>query len=630
MIKEFLFDKGIQGMLGVAFLLALTLAGWSTFKTYADDMAMFLKISMQTQDPGTAVLYYDAGKGLNEESKSSPFVSGDGLFHELSFRIPFLTTISGLRFDPPSLKTGQGIITRVELVDHDNRVLHRFSLDRLKAIHQIKDFVQEKGEVRFSIEAGANDPQINIRVEEPLRLDRWRIAWVMLGRTLLKGMVVFLCCIVLIFIWSRWHNKTIATLVTLAAGWVLYKVIAIVDADMVKVPQMVLLVVVLIPLCSFAPGYALVRRLQRFDPIEKLVASVGFSLILLYLFGQAIFVSGVSWHWAWAGTALSAAVFAFYFKEIRRLFAVPSVKLASLCFGGLFLWNLLMLGIIRNSTGGGWGGDWYEHFDRAVWFIDHGPLNHLFTGIYLLPARPPLMNMIASFFLAQVGKEYASFQVLFSFMNLLPFLACALLARLFVRQATKWIVLVALVFAFNPLFLQNAQYTWTKGATSFYVLAALWFYIQSWRRQDVVRMGVAFFSLSAGLLIHYSAGPYILVFVGHYLCYVFWTRHSKVKELLVSAVPSAALLATWFAYSLHAYGVYKTVATNSAVTDSLKMNLAQNLEKMALNIADTLKPYVFYQDRWFNRTDSNLLQFIDNSFLLYQSNLMFAMGVSGV
>ncbi|MBA4424154.1 MAG: hypothetical protein C0390_13830, partial [Syntrophus sp. (in: bacteria)] len=104
MIKEFLFDKGIQGMLGVAFLLALTLAGWSTFKTYADDMAMFLKISIQTQDPGTAVLYYDAGKGFNEESKSSSFISGDGLFHELSFRIPFLTTISGLRFDPPLLK----------------------------------------------------------------------------------------------------------------------------------------------------------------------------------------------------------------------------------------------------------------------------------------------------------------------------------------------------------------------------------------------------------------------------------------------------------------------------------------------------------------------------------------------
>jgi hypothetical protein len=240
MIRGFFFDKGIQGMLGVAFLLALAFAGWSTFTTYADDTAMFLKVSIQTQDPGTAVLYYDAGKGFNEEDKSSPFISGDGLFHELSFRIPFLTTISGLRFDPPLLKTGEGIISRVELVDHDNRVLHRFALDRLKAIHQIKDFVQEKGEIRFSMEAGADDPQINIRVDKLLRLDHGPIVRQMIIHTLIKGMVVFLCCVVLIFIWSRWHDKTIATLVVLAilaAGLVLYKEIAIVVEEMAKIAQ---------------------------------------------------------------------------------------------------------------------------------------------------------------------------------------------------------------------------------------------------------------------------------------------------------------------------------------------------------------------------------------------------------
>ncbi|MBA4380472.1 MAG: hypothetical protein C0393_07350, partial [Anaerolinea sp.] len=146
---------------------------------------------------GAAVLYYDAGKGFNEEDKSSPFISGDGLFHELSFRIPFLTTISGLRFDPPLLKTGEGIISRVELVYHDNRVLHRFDLDRLKALHQIKDFVQEKGEIRFGIEAGADDPQIDIHVDEPLGQDRGRIVRRMIIHTLVKGMVIFLCCALL-------------------------------------------------------------------------------------------------------------------------------------------------------------------------------------------------------------------------------------------------------------------------------------------------------------------------------------------------------------------------------------------------------------------------------------------------
>lgn len=239
-VSEFLFDKRIQRMLGVAFLLVFTLTGWSTLKTYADDMAMFLKISMKTTESGTGVLYYDAGKGFNEESKNSLLISGDGRFYELSFRIPFLATIFGLRFDPPSMKMGEGIITRVELVDHRDWVLHRFSLDRLNPIHQIKGFLHENGEIRFSIENGADDPQIYIQIDKPLKLPRGRIVWNILSRILLEGMVIFLFCGVLIFIWFRWRDKTIATLIVLAllaAGWVLYKEMAIFVDEMANDTQ---------------------------------------------------------------------------------------------------------------------------------------------------------------------------------------------------------------------------------------------------------------------------------------------------------------------------------------------------------------------------------------------------------
>ncbi len=208
MIREFLSEKGIQRMLGVAFLLAFAMAGWNNL---TNDMAIFLKISMKTQESGMGVLYYDAGKGLNEECTSSSFISGDGRFHELSFRIPFMTTIYGLRFDPPSLKTGEEIIKRVQLVDHYDWVLHRFSLDRLKAIHQIKGFVQEKGEIFFRIEEGADDPQIHIHVDKPLRLASGRIVWTMLIHIMLEGMAIFLCCVVLVFIWSRWRWNKLKT-----------------------------------------------------------------------------------------------------------------------------------------------------------------------------------------------------------------------------------------------------------------------------------------------------------------------------------------------------------------------------------------------------------------------------------
>ena len=205
--KKFLFDKRIRRVLGAAFLLAFTFAGWNTLTTYANEMAIFLNITMQTQESGTGVLYYDVGRRFNEESKSTSFINGDGRFHECNFKIPVLTTIYSLRFDPPSLNTGEVIIKRVELVDHHGWVLHRFSLDRLKAVQHIEGFVKEKGEIRFSIEDGANDPQICIQIDKPMKLDRGLIVWVMLSRILLHGGAIFLCCVVLIFIWSQGSLK---------------------------------------------------------------------------------------------------------------------------------------------------------------------------------------------------------------------------------------------------------------------------------------------------------------------------------------------------------------------------------------------------------------------------------------
>lgn len=239
-IREFLFDKRIQRILAVSFLVVFASTGWNVLKTYTDGMEMILKVSMQTQNSGAAVLYYDDGKGFNEANKSESFIPGDGRFHELSFKIPFLTTISGLRFDPPSLKTGKGIINRVELVDHHDRLLYRFKPDHLKPIHQINILVQEQNQIHFNTEDGAIDPQIYIHVDKPLQLPRWRIVWEISSAILFEGTIIFLLCTIFIFIWFQWRDKTIATLIVLAllaAGWVLYKELILITESFSLVPQ---------------------------------------------------------------------------------------------------------------------------------------------------------------------------------------------------------------------------------------------------------------------------------------------------------------------------------------------------------------------------------------------------------
>ncbi|MBI4485352.1 MAG: hypothetical protein HY655_05020 [Acidobacteria bacterium] len=389
-----------------------------------------------------------------------------------------------------------------------------------------------------------------------------------------------------------------------------------------------LLLILLIPVTSFAPGFFLVRRIRRWAPLEKLTASVGASIVLIYLAAFAIYDTMISWRLAWVFTAASVLALAVCWHDARRLFAAPQVRRVTRLFGGLFFWNLLMLAVIRNYIGGFWGPDWYEHYERATFFVERGPDLYEFIDLYLLPARPPLMNLVSAFFLAQTGTAFANYQLTSAFLNLLPFVPLVLLSSLLVRRATRHAALLGAVLACNPMFLHNAQFSWTKGATGFFIALALWFYLVGWRRQDPLRMSLAFLSLSAGTLIHYSAAPYALVIGLHYVLWVLRSRQSRWKGLAGIAVPSALLLATWFGYSLAAYGVRETLTTNTAVTDARRLTLGENASKIAANIVDTLVPAPV-RGYWVERDDNTFRRFVDNAFYLYQVNLPFAFGLGG-
>ena len=51
------------------------------------------------------------------------------------------------------------------------------------------------------------------------------------------------------------------------------------------------LLLLLLPVCSFAPGFFFLRNL-RWNPLEKLCGSIGLSLILLYLASWGIYCVG--------------------------------------------------------------------------------------------------------------------------------------------------------------------------------------------------------------------------------------------------------------------------------------------------------------------------------------------------
>ena len=396
------------------------------------------------------------------------------------------------------------------------------------------------------------------------------------------------------------------------------------------------LLLLLLPVCSFAPGFFFVRKLQ-WSPLEKLCGSLGLSLILLYLVCWGIYCAGARGNGMpvhplpYAVISLvCAAMGARSWKDMGRLLGMKPVRRALAGFGFLLLWSALLMAIVRNYSGAGWYGDWLEHFQRSLFFLQHFPADTEIFPAYALPARPPMMNVLAAFFLAQTAARFELFQVVFVYLNLLLFLPCCLLLPALGRKARRRVWPLVLLFASSPLAMQNVTYTWTKAAAAFYVVLALWFYLAGWRKRDTVRTTAAFVALAAGLLTHYSAGPYVAILTLHYLIRVFPRRENKWRELAGIASICGLLVAVWLAWSLAVYGPRVTFASNTSVTDS-RQYAGSTVGKIAANLYDSIVPAVVRNpallDEFDGQRDEGIIR--DDWFVFYQVNLIFGMGLVG-
>jgi len=389
----------------------------------------------------------------------------------------------------------------------------------------------------------------------------------------------------------------------------------------------------LLAVCSVGPGFFLARKLP-WSPPEKLCAALGLSLLVLYLSSFVIFALHLPQSAYFGVSALCLALLALSFRDLTGLFGHRRVRRQIAAFAFLFLWAIGLLSLVRHYSGGLWAGDWIEHYERTLFFLDHQPKDTVFIGAYLLPARPPLMNLVAAHFLAQVGRQYDLYQVVFLFLNLLIVFPCFLIAGAMAPRGGGRLTLVAGALAASPMLLQNVTWTWTKLAAGFYVILAIWLYLRGWRKQDPLRMTLAFVTLSAGLLVHYSVGPYALFLALHYLIVAFRTRTARWRELAGISLFSVGLLATWLAWSTAVYGPRATFGSNTTVTDASKVSASANLVRAGTNLVNTIIPHPFRPEgrrsfeAWFTQR-SSFGYLRDYTFLIYQVNLIFALGSVG-
>lgn len=389
----------------------------------------------------------------------------------------------------------------------------------------------------------------------------------------------------------------------------------------------------LLAVCSFAPGFFFVRRL-RWSPLEKLCGAAGLSLLLLFLAGWLIdlLTAGIGTERipSLVVSGVCLALGAICWRDIRRLFRGPRVRQVLGGYAVLLLWTGLLLGMIRSYSGGAWFGDWLEHFQRSLFFLHHFPAPTVLLGQYRLPARPPMMNVLAAFFLAQTEDRFEIFQVVFAFLNLLVFLPCCLLVPALSGKRRYRMAPLLCLFALSPVVMQNATYTWTKLFTAFYVVLGISLYLAGWRKQDRLRLVAGFVSICAGVLVHYSAAPYLLVLGAHYLFFVFPRRRAKWSELATIGAIGAALFSVWLGWSIRTYGVVPTFASNSTVT--LSQQYGGNFAaKVAFNLVDTLVPAILRDPSAMQSLNQpNTAGTVrDYAFVLYQPNLIFGMGIAG-
>jgi len=384
-----------------------------------------------------------------------------------------------------------------------------------------------------------------------------------------------------------------------------------------------LLILKLVPLaliCSIGPGLLMVGRL-RWSPMEKLCGAFAASFIATYLASFALFCLNAR-AWAYWGFSCIFALMGLAGWRTARLFLHRRVtRRALLAFAIVLSWEAMHMAMVRAYSGGDWQGDWQGHYQRTQFFLHQVPNDFLMLGTYTVPARPPLLNAMAAFICRQVGLSFQAYQLSLLCWNGWTFLPCCLLLVYFGRRARRFIPVLAILFMLNPSIVQNATLTVTKALTAGLVVLGICFYLRG-------RIAAAAVTLAAALLTHYSAGPFAAA-IGLHCLYQVICRRLSLRRAIISGSVAAALLSTWFAWSLGVYGAHVTFLSNTTATGTAEKSVATNVQKILYNLMTCAIPhplrYVKY--RPFS-PPRNLGDLRDYYFMMTQTTLTTMVGLA--
>ncbi len=225
----------------------------------------------------------------------------------------------------------------------------------------------------------------------------------------------------------------------------------------------------------------------------------------------------------------------------------------------------------------GWPGDWFEHYERSLFFFNQLPADTLFfNDFWPLAARGPVFNANAGLLFFVFGSDFATYQIISTCLNTFPVIARALLLRDMARineTRSLWISLVLFIWA--PFIVQQEIYAWTKLFSIGFVLAGIYFYRLSLMERNKTAMALSFLSFSTGILSHYMVVIFTLFFIIHFL-FIIWKKYWDLRPFIPSLAACCLVLATWFGYLFISVGVQNTLKSNSTLGNKFANVMAED------------------------------------------------------
>jgi hypothetical protein len=320
-----------------------------------------------------------------------------------------------------------------------------------------------------------------------------------------------------------------------------------------------LLKLALLILFSILPGSIAAKRVKA-DPLTQLSLSVLISWFSFYILQFTGYLLSLPQWLLFAGILAVSGMAA---RELLR-------DKTALHWRGLQVWTALTVWILFLQSyivvygGTLWFGDWYEHYERSIFFLSHGPSDTRFLmGFWSLPARGPLFNTVAAFFLSMVGQDFWDFQIAATVLNSVAIIPMALLLRDLGQINERIALLLALVvFALAPFAVQQETFTWTKFLSLAFLLQAFHMYILGLRNNNESYLAISMLLFAAGVLAHYLVLIFWVFFAFHYLWHIMKNR-SAIRIFLSTVLLCSIVLASWFTYAFYRFGLKETFTANS-------------------------------------------------------------------